>query len=61
HKVPAEWTWVSFGTYKRSELGDSIRIVRAPGGEGGVDAVFLDTTGYIDPRDVKDLNIYEAD
>ncbi|WP_269522159.1 hypothetical protein [Coraliomargarita parva] len=60
HQVPAKWTWVNFGPYERDALGDSIRFVRAPGGAGGLDAVFLDTTNAIDPRAVEDLKLYEA-
>ncbi len=60
HKVPAEWTWVNFGSYQRSELGASIRVIRSPGGEGGIDAFFLDMTGVINPKEIKDLKVYEV-
>ncbi|MET3874483.1 hypothetical protein [Puniceicoccus vermicola] len=60
HRNPSTWTWVNFGTYEKSELGSSVRLVRAPGGAGGVDAIFLDTTNTIDPRESENLKSYEA-
>lgn len=60
HRVSENWEWVNFGTYSRSELGEMIRIVRAPGGPGGIDALFLDPTESIDPAFVADMHIYET-
>lgn len=59
-KVSDFWEWVDFGTYSRSELGESIRFVRTPGKDGGIDAVFLDPTGQVTPSDTSDLKKYES-
>ncbi len=60
HRVTDTWAWYNFGSYSRADLGDSIRFVRAPGPNGGIDAIFLDPTGSIDPASETNLKSYEA-
>lgn len=61
HRVPDRWTWVCFGTFAQDQLGATIRIVRAPGPDGGLDAIFLDPTGEIRPETVENIKLYEID
>jgi hypothetical protein len=48
---PTEFTWTSFGTHNRDELGDSFVIITAakPDGDSGIDAVLIDPTNNFDP------------
>jgi len=59
-RVTEGWEWYNFGTYSRAELGEMVRFIKAPGDEGGIDAIFLDPTNTIDPRAEENLKRYEA-
>ena len=52
-KSPSAWTWESFGTFTRAQLGESFLIIRSPGGaeNAGLDSVALATTPGFDPND----------
>ena len=43
HATPEAWTWASFGTFTREELGQRILIMRGRGGQetGGIDALMF--------------------
>ena len=59
-KVSESWEWANFGTYAKDELGETIRFVRTPGKDGGIDAVLLDPTGQIEPSEPSELKKYES-
>ena len=52
---PTEFTWTSFGSHTKDELGDSIVIITAakPDDDSGVDAILIDPTNSFDPTTAK--------
>ncbi len=52
---PTEFTWTSFGTHTKDELGDSVVIITAgqPAADSGIDAVLVDPTNTFDPTTAK--------
>jgi len=56
YRVPATWTWMSFGNFPREKLQKEILIIRGPGDDAaaGLDAVILAPEPAFDPNSLNE-------
>lgn len=61
YEVPTEWTWKTFGTFSREQLGSGFLIIQSAHGDAdaGLDAVILTPARDFDPGKVDELNRHD--